>query len=62
MSEDSKTIVLSTGTRVGSRRKIPLKLLKIKKESKESPLQVRKSISMVKNPRAVSQKYFLLRF
>lgn len=53
MSEDSKTIVLSTGTRVGSRRKIPLKLLKIKKESKESPLQVRKSISMVKNPRAV---------
>ncbi|XP_067044034.1 DNA-dependent protein kinase catalytic subunit-like isoform X2 [Acropora muricata] len=39
LSEDSKTIVLSTGTRLGSRRKIPLKLLKIKKESKESPLQ-----------------------
>lgn len=50
MSEDSKTIVLSTGTRLGSRRKIPLKLLKIKKES---PLQVRKSIAMVKNPKAV---------
>ena len=60
MSEDSKTIVLSTGTRLGSRRKIPLKLLKIKKESRESPLQVRKSIAMVKNPQGCFDIFSLM--